>query len=206
MFWGPHFHLVFLIHLYNKICLVKDVRKVHFEESPQTTFWTHKLEFFQSSKKPQQWPQFIGILHISLVAMTMNYHTYQHNGQFSKLTNHFVCHLQPWERSFGIIHFVMDNASLDLTDLHLQLWYNLLHDSCYKRCFLNFISYFLISLLFLPNFDIKSFSDSHKEHFAKIEPFFITSTLKWCLFFNLLIAKCEIFPMFNSLLNCENVI
>jgi hypothetical protein len=30
--------------------------------------------------------------------------------------------------------------------------------------------------------------------------------LKWCLFFNLLIAKCEIFPMFNSLLNCENVI
>jgi hypothetical protein len=32
------------------------------------------------------------------------------------------------------------------------------------------------------NFDTKSFKYSHKEHFAKTEPLFLTSTLRWCLF------------------------
>jgi hypothetical protein len=30
--------------------------------------------------------------------------------------------------------------------------------------------------------------------------------LKWCLFFNLFIANCEIPPMFNSLLICNTII
>jgi hypothetical protein len=98
------------------------------------------------------------------------------------------------------------NSSLDHISFDLQIWYKLLHDSWCKRCFLNFCSYSFASLLFLPNFDIKSFSDSHIIHFAKIEPLFLTLTLRWCLFLNLLIADHIILPMFNSLLICKNVI
>ncbi len=102
MVWGPHFHLGVFIQLYNEICLVKDMWRAHFEGGFQTTFWTHKLEFLQNSKKLQQWPkckieiirpQLIRILCISIITVTMSYHTCQHNGQLSKATNHFVHHL-----------------------------------------------------------------------------------------------------------------
>jgi hypothetical protein len=98
------------------------------------------------------------------------------------------------------------NSSLDYIDLNLQIWYKLLHNTWCKICFLSFNSYFLASLLFLANFDIKSFSDLHIIHFAKTKPFFLTSTLRWCLFLNLLIVDYEIPQMFNSLLIYENVI
>ncbi len=61
-------------------------------------------------------------------------------------------------------------------------------------------------MMLFTNFDINSFSDSHIVHFAKIEPFFLTSTLKWCLLLNLIITNYEIPLMFNSLLICKNVI
>jgi hypothetical protein len=48
-------------------------------------------------------------------------------------------------------------------------------------------------------------SNSHIIHFTKIDPLFHTSTLKWCLFLNLLIANGEIPSMFNSLLIYKNV-
>ncbi len=98
------------------------------------------------------------------------------------------------------------NSSLDHIDSNLQIWYKLLHNSWCKKCFLNFNSYSLASLLFLTNFDIKSFSDLHILHFAKTKPLFFTSTLRWCLFLNLLIIDYEIPQMFNSLLIYKNVI
>jgi len=102
MVWVPQFHLVSLIHLYVEIFLTKDMQRACFGEGAQTIFWIHKLELFQSSKKPQQGPnceigiiksQLIGIVCISFITMTMSYHTCQHNWQLSKPKNHFVCHL-----------------------------------------------------------------------------------------------------------------
>jgi hypothetical protein len=61
-----------------------------------------------------------------------------------------------------------------------------------------------ITIFFL-DFNIKSLRDSHIIHFAKIERFFITSTLKWCIFLNLLIIDWEIPPMFNSLIICKKL-
>ncbi len=75
-----------------------------------------------------------------------------------------------------------------------------------QEVFLQLQFIFFPSLLFLPNFDLNSFSDSHTIHFAKIEPLFLTSTFRWCLFLNLLITDCEIPPMLNSLLIYRNVI
>jgi hypothetical protein len=49
--FGAHTHLVFLIQLYNKIFLAKEVRKVRFGEGVQTTFWTHKMEFSPKFKE-----------------------------------------------------------------------------------------------------------------------------------------------------------
>jgi hypothetical protein len=66
-------------------------------------------------------------------------------------------------------------------------------------CFLNFASYFRTSLLLFPNLDIRSFRDSQTMHFANIDPHFCTSTFKWCLFLNLLIANWKIPLMFNSM-------
>ncbi len=142
--------------------------------------------------------------------MTMSYHIRQHNGQLSKPRNHFVCHLQPWECSFhmwSILSWITHrNSYLECTYLDLQVWYKLLHNFWCKRCFFNFSPYSFTSLLFFPNFDIKSFNDSHTVHFINIEPLFLASTLKWCFFFNLLIINYKIPPMFNSLLIYKNLI
>ncbi len=118
MVWGPQLHLAFLIQLYSEICFAKDVQRMLFGEGAQTRYWTHKLNFFPkfentaivpNCKIAIIRPQLIGILWISLITMTMSYHTHQGNGQLSKPTNHFVCHLQLWDCNFLLIHFVMDN-------------------------------------------------------------------------------------------------
>jgi hypothetical protein len=51
MVWGPHFHLVSLIFLYNKVFLAKDMQRASFGEGAQTKFWTHKLELLPKFKK-----------------------------------------------------------------------------------------------------------------------------------------------------------
>ncbi len=118
-----------------------------------------------------------------------------------------TCNLGSVVFTWSILSWIMHrNSSLECTYLDLQVWYKLLHNSWCKRCFLNFNSYSLTSLLLFPNFDIKSFSDWHIVHFVNIEPLILTWTLRWCLFLNMLIVNYKIPPMFNSLLLCKNVI
>jgi hypothetical protein len=118
-----------------------------------------------------------------------------------------TCNLGSVVFTSSILSWIMyRNSSLECTNLDPQVWYKLLHDSWCKRCFFNFSSYSLVSLLVCPNFDIKSFNDSHIVHFAKIELLFLTSTLRWCLLLNLPIIAKKIPPMLNSLLIFENVI
>jgi len=42
---------MFLIHLYNEICLAKDMPRVSFGEGVQTRFWIHKLELSPKFEK-----------------------------------------------------------------------------------------------------------------------------------------------------------
>ncbi len=126
----------------------------------------------------------------------------------SELHPHFVvANLGNAVSTWSILSWITHkNSSLECKDSDLQLWYKLLHNFWCKRCFFNHISYFLASLLFFPNFDIKSLNDSQIVHFVKIDLFFLTSTLKWYLFLNMLITNWKIPPMFNSLFIYENII
>jgi hypothetical protein len=118
-----------------------------------------------------------------------------------------TCNLGNAVFTWSILSWIMHrNSYLECKYLDLQVWYNLLDNFWCKRCFFNFNWYSLASLLLFPNFDIKSFSDLHVVHFVNIEPLFLTSTLKWCFFFNLLIVNYKISPMFNSLFIYKNVI
>jgi hypothetical protein len=96
------------------------------------------------------------------------------------------------------------NSSFDHIDYVFHVWYKLSHHSWCKMCFLGFTSYSIASLRCFPNLDIKSLRDSQTMHFVKTNLHFHTSTLKWCLFFNLFVVDWEIPPMFNSLLTCNN--
>jgi hypothetical protein len=58
-------------------------------------------------------------------------------------------------------------------------------------------------LPFFPNLNIKSFMDSQTGHFANTNPYFCTSTFKWCLLLNMFITNWEIALMFNSLFICH---
>ncbi len=104
-----------------------------------------------------------------------------------------------WSNFSWITH---KNSSFDHTNSNLQIRYMFLHESWCKICFFNFNSYSFASLLLFPNFNIKSVKDSHTLHFAKIEPLFHTSTLRWCFFLNLPVINFKIPPMFNSLFIC----
>jgi hypothetical protein len=89
-----------------------------------------------------------------------------------------------------ILSWIMHRSfSFDQMDFVLHVWYKFLHNSWYKMCFLNFISYSIASLLCFPNLDIKSLKDSQTIHFAKTKPRFHTSMLRWCLFLNLVIRN-----------------
>jgi hypothetical protein len=56
--------------------------------------------------------------------------------------------------SWSILSWITHrNSSFKHTNLDLQVWYKLLHNSWCKRCFFNFRSYSLASLLFFPNFE-----------------------------------------------------
>jgi hypothetical protein len=105
--------------------------------------------------------------------------------------------LELWECSFCMIYFVRDNTQKFIFRLH-RLW----HPSMVQT----FVGLLMQSMLFLPNLDIKSFNDSHIIHLANIDLLFCTSTLRWCLFLNLLIVDWEIPPMFKSLLIYMHII
>ncbi len=106
-----------------------------------------------------------------------------------------------------ILSWIMHkNSSFDHTNYVFQMWYKFINDFWCKICFLNFFSYSIASLLFLPTFDIKSLTDSQIMHLANINPRFLTSTFWWCLFLNLLMANWEIPQMLNSLLIYNNTI
>jgi hypothetical protein len=102
--------------------------------------------------------------------------------------------------AWSIFSWIMHrNSPFDCTNSVLQVWYKFLLDSWCKICFFSFTSYFITSLLFFPNLDIKSFKDFQTMHFANTYPHFCTSSFKWCIFLNLFIAYWEIPPMLNSL-------
>jgi hypothetical protein len=106
--------------------------------------------------------------------------------------------------AWSILSWIMHkNSSFNHIKLILQVWYKFIHDSWCKICFISFASYSKASLLLFPSLDIKSFRDSQTMHFANMNPCFHTSTFRWCLFFNLLIANWEITLMFNSLFICQ---
>jgi hypothetical protein len=138
--------------------------------------------------------------------MTMGYHTHKGNGQLSK-PNIILLHtynLGSVVFTWSILSWIMHkNSSFDCTNFVFQVWYKFLHDSWCQICFYNLASYSRTSLLFFPNLDIKSFGDSQIVHFVNMNFHFCTSTFKWCLFLNLLIANWEIRSMFNSLLICK---
>jgi hypothetical protein len=101
--------------------------------------------------------------------------------------------------AWSILSWIMHrNSFFDCIKSILQIWYKFLHDSWCKICFFSFASYFIASLLFFLNLDIKLFRDSQTVHFANTNLHFHTSTFRWCFFFNLFIANLEIPPMFNS--------
>jgi len=118
-----------------------------------------------------------------------------------------TCNLGSAVFTWSILSWIMHrNSSFDCINSILQAWYKYLYNSWCKICFLSFLSYSIVSLLFLPTFDIKSLTDSQIVHLAKIDLRFCTSTFWWCLFFNLLMANWETPPMFNSLLIYKNII
>ncbi len=178
--------------------------------SDSETRATSKL-YKNSQQKPNceigiVWPQLIRILCISVIPMTMCYHTHKGNGQLSKPKYHFLhtYNLGSTVFAWSILSWIMHrNSSFNCINSILQVWYNFLYDFWCKICFLSFASYFRASLLFFPNLDIKSFRYSHIVHFTNTNPHLGTSTFRWCLFFNLLIANWEIPPMFNSLFICQ---
>ncbi len=100
----------------------------------------------------------------------------------------------------NLLNFMTKGVVTPNFDFDLQIWYKFLQASWYNICFFNFNSYYFISPLFISNLDINCFNDSHNTFFANIDLLFWTSTLRWCLFFNLLIVDLDIPPMFNSLL------
>jgi hypothetical protein len=57
--------------------------------------------------------------------------------------------------------------------------------------------------IFFLALDVKFFKDSQIIHFAKIDPHFFTSTLRWFFLFSQLIVDYEILPMCNYLLICK---
>jgi len=134
----------------------------------------------------------------------MHYHTSEGNGQLflsPKIILFITCNLGNAIFAWSILSWITHrNSYLDRTYFDLQVWYRLLQDSWCNICFLNFNSYYFTSLLFHPKLDIKSFNDSHIVHLANIDPFFQTSMLRWCLFFNMFITNWNIPPMFNPLL------
>jgi len=217
-FWAM-FHLVFLIQLYHKISLAKDMWKACFwkwcsnnildlqagvfskiQKSPNKdpivklgSLGHNLLEYCANLSMPWPWT----IIPVNILG----------NCSSPQIILFATCNLGNVVFTWSILSWITQkNSSLECTYLDLQVWYKLLHNSWCKRCFLNFSSYSFASLLFFPNFDIKSFSDSHTIHFVNTKPLFLTSTLRWCLFLNLFIVNCKIPPMFNSLLICENVI
>ncbi len=103
----------------------------------------------------------------------------------------------PW---FILSWTMHKNSSFNFSNSIFQVWYKFLHDYWCRICFLSFASYFRTSLLFFPNLDIRFFKDSQTMHFANIGPCFCTSTFKWCLFLNLVIANWKMPPTLNSLL------
>jgi hypothetical protein len=129
--------------------------------------------------------------------------TCESNRQLSKPRYHFVTHCSlgtsifTWSILSWITH---GNSSFDWTNFILHVWHKFLHDSWCKMCFLSFISYSNTLLLWFTNLDIKYLRYSQIIHFAKIDPHFCTSMLRWCFFLNLIITDWEIPPMFNSLL------
>jgi hypothetical protein len=115
-----------------------------------------------------------------------------------------TCNLGNEVFAWSILSWIMHkNSSFDHIDSVLQVSYKFLHNSWCRICFLSFTSYSRASLPFFPNLDIKSFKDSQRVHFANTNPYFCTSTSKWCLHLNLLITDWEIAPMFDSLFICH---
>jgi hypothetical protein len=173
-----------------------------FEEGPQTTFWTHKLEFFPKFKEVFKNNPIVKLR--SLGHNSLEYYTYlsspwpwviilvniMGNCPSPQINLFTTCNLGSVVFAWSILSWITQRKSfLDYTNLGFQVSYKLLHDFWCKRCFLNFNLYSLASLLFLSNFDKKSFNDSHTIHFAKTKPLFFTSTLRWCLFLNMLITQ-----------------
>jgi hypothetical protein len=105
--------------------------------------------------------------------------------------------------TWSILSWLMHrNSSINHTDFILQIWW-VSTWFLVQICFLIFASYSKPSLLFFPNLDIKSFGYSQIVHSTNTNPYFHTSTLRWCLFLNLFIANWKIPPMFNSLFICQ---
>ncbi len=97
-----------------------------------------------------------------------------------------TCNLGSATFAWSILSWIMHrNSSFDRINYVLQMWYKFLHNFWCKICFLNFPSYSISSLLFIPTFDIKSLRDSQIVHLAKTDPCFHTLTFQWCLFLNL---------------------
>ncbi len=104
-----------------------------------------------------------------------------------------ICNLGITVFAWSILLWITHrDSSFDWMDFILHVWYYFLHDSWCRTCFLRFISYSIALLLCFPNLDINSLKDSQTIHFAKNDPCFHTSTLRWCLFLNLFIIDWEI--------------
>jgi hypothetical protein len=137
------------------------------------------------------WPQFIGILYIHLISMSMHYHTARVMGNCPSPNIILLqtCNLGNVIFARSILSWIMHrNSSFNHTNSILHMWYKFLHDFWCKICFLSFSSYLIASLLFLPTFDIKFLRDSQIVHLAKTDLRFHTLTFRWYLFFNLFMA------------------